>query len=76
MSLFKEVAGSGNTLLNNQTVAPLLVSEVSSGQQTNAMTWTTAAAAGAISVELQAASTCERGTRGWDGRIILLGKTN
>ena len=72
------VAGTGNTLLNNQTTAPTMVSEVSTAlsgalQQNNGMTWTGSTTAGAISVEISQSSVPESGAKGWEGRLIHLG---
>ena len=72
------VAGTGNALLNNQTTAPTMVSEVSTAlsgalQQNNGMTWTGSTTAGAISVELIQSSVPENGAKGWEGRIIHFG---
>jgi hypothetical protein len=65
------VAGTGNTLINNQTVAPLLVSEAAFSRQTNTMTWTTAAAAAAVTLDLTMPSVAEPGTNGEDGKLIV-----
>ena len=65
------VAGTGNTLINNQTVAPLLVSEVALTRQTNSMSWTTAAAAAAITVDLALPDSAETGTQGENGKVLL-----
>jgi hypothetical protein len=65
------VAGTGNTLLNNQIVAPLLASEVAINRQTNTMTWTTAAAAAAVTFDFSIPSVAEPGTYGEDGKVIV-----
>jgi hypothetical protein len=68
-------AGSGNTIINNQyTVAPPLVSEVSTAQQTNAISHaTTAAAIGGISFEINKPPTdASSGSPGWNGKVIRL----
>ena len=64
------VAGTGNTLLNSQNTAPILVTEVSSFQQTNNMSWTTATQAGAVSFQIVQPSSPEPGTKGWKGKLI------
>jgi hypothetical protein len=65
------VAGTGNTLINNQTVAPLLVSEAAFTRQTNTMSWTTAAAAAAVTLDLAMPSVAEPGTNGENGKVII-----
>jgi hypothetical protein len=65
------VAGTGNTLINNQTVAPLLVSEVSLNRQTNSMSWTTAAAAAAITIDFALPDSSESGISGDNGKVLL-----
>jgi hypothetical protein len=64
------VAGTGNTLLNSQNTAPILVSEVSSFQQTNNMSWTTATQAGVVSFQIIQPSNIEPGTEGWKGKVV------
>jgi len=64
------VAGTGNTLVNNQTVAPLLASEVSVNRQTNSMSWTTAAAAAAVTFDFAMPTTYEPGTDGERGKVV------
>ena len=67
------VAGTGNTLLNNQTVAPLLVSEVTINRQTNSMSWTTAAAAAAVTIDIPIPSVAESGRSGEEGQVLIFG---
>jgi hypothetical protein len=57
-------------LLNSQNTAPILVSEVSSFQQTNNMSWTTATQAGAVSFQIIQPPSIEPGVEGWKGKLI------
>ena len=64
-------AGAGNTLVNSQTTAPILISQVSSAQQANAQTHTTTnGAIAGFSIELTKSSTGTTGSDGWVGKII------
>lgn len=64
------VAGTGNTLLNSQTVAPLLTSEVAVSRASNSISWTTAGAAAMITIDLSQPTAQEKGMPGWDGKVI------
>ena len=68
------VAGANNTLVNNQTVAPIMVSEVNTtGQQANAMSHTTAAAVAGFSVEIaQTTIGANSGSDGWNGKVVRI----
>jgi hypothetical protein len=66
------VAGAGNVLLNNQAVAPQITSQVSSAQQANVQTHTTAAAVAGFSVELTASIAGASGSDGWAGKVIRI----
>lgn len=67
------VAGTNNTLVNNQTTAPLMVSEVNTtGQQANAMSHTTAAAIAGFSVEVTKTGLTPTGYDGWNGKVIRI----
>ena len=66
------VAGAGNVLLNSQTVAPQIVSQVSSAQQANIQTHTTAAAVAGFSVELTASVSGTNGSDGWAGKVVRI----
>jgi hypothetical protein len=66
------VAGAGNTLVNNQTVGPIMVSEVSSAQQSNAMSHTTATALAGVSFEIAQSIAGENGDTGWAGKVIRI----
>jgi hypothetical protein len=68
------VAGANNTLVNNQTVAPLMVSEVNTtGQQANAMSHTTASAIAGFSVEiLKTTLGANEGSAGWNGKVVRI----
>jgi hypothetical protein len=65
-------AGAGNVLLNSQTVAPQITSQVSSAQQANVQTHTTAAAVAGFSVELTASIAGASGSDGWAGKVIRI----
>ena len=65
------VAGAGNVLLNSQTVAPQITSQVSSAQQANTQTHTAAAVAG-FSVELTASVSGTNGSDGWAGKVVRI----
>jgi hypothetical protein len=69
------VAGGGATLLNNQTVAPVMSSQYAIAVQPS-QTWTTAANAGLIAVEITQALSAEPGSPGCPGRIIRFGGSN
>lgn len=64
------VAGTANLLINNQTTGPLLVSQVAISRASNNQTWTTATAAGAISIDLGQPTTTENGLTGQPGKIL------
>jgi hypothetical protein len=68
------VAGANNTLVNNQTVAPIMVSEVNTtGQQANAMSHTTAAAVAGFSVEIAKTPIgANSGSDGWNGKVVRI----
>jgi hypothetical protein len=68
------VAGANNTLVNNQTVAPIMVSEVNTtGQQANAMSHTTAAAIAGFSVEIsKTVNGANEGSEGWNGKVVRI----
>ena len=68
------VAGANNTLVNNQTTAPIMVSEVNvTGQQSNAMSHTTAAAVAGFSVEItKTLSDGKSGCDGWGGKVVRI----
>jgi hypothetical protein len=63
-------AGTGNVLVNNQTAVPLMASQVAISRASNNQTWTTAAAAGAISIDIGQPTTFEDGCPGTNGKII------
>jgi len=65
-------AGAGNTLVNNQTTAPQISSQVSSAQTANIQTHTTAAAVAGFSVEITASASGSNGSTGWDGKVIRI----
>ena len=64
------VAGTGNTLLTTGTTAPLLVSQVATGRQTNAQTWTTNADSAIVTLDLSASGTGETGIVGEAGKVV------
>jgi hypothetical protein len=68
------VAGANNTIVNNQTTAPLMVSEVNTtGQQANAMSHTTASAIAGFSVVIFKTDVgASGGSRGWNGKVIRI----
>jgi hypothetical protein len=66
------VAGAGNTLVNSQTVAPQITSQVSSAQTANIQTHTTAAAVAGFSVEITASASGINGDTGWDGKVVRI----
>jgi len=62
-----------NTLVNNQTIAPNLSSQVSSAQQANTQTHTTTnGAIAGISVEITKSSAGKNGSNGWDGKVVRI----
>jgi hypothetical protein len=65
-------AGAGNTLVNNQTTAPQISSQVSSAQQANTQTHTTAAAVAGISMEIAKSVNGANGSNGWDGKVVRI----
>jgi hypothetical protein len=65
-------AGAGNTLVNNQTTAPQITSQVSSAQQANIQTHTTAAAVAGFSVEIAASASGVNGSNGWAGKVVRI----
>ena len=65
-------AGAGNTLVNNQTTAPQISSQVSSAQQANTQTHTTAAAVAGISLEIAKSVNGANGSNGWDGKVVRI----
>jgi hypothetical protein len=65
-------AGAGNTLVNNQATAPQITSQVSSAQQANIQTHTTAAAVAGFSAEIAAAITFYNASDGWDGKVVRI----
>ena len=65
-------AGAGNTLVNNQTTAPQISSQVSSAQQANTQTHTTAAAVAGISMEIVKSVNGANGSNGWDGKVVRI----
>jgi hypothetical protein len=65
-------AGAGNTIVNSQTVAPQIVSQVSSAQQANIQTHTTAAAVAGYSVEITASVSGINGDNGWAGKVVRI----
>jgi hypothetical protein len=64
------VAGTGNTLLTQGTTAPILISQVATGRQTNAQTWTTSADWAFVTVDLSASGTGEPGIKGENGKVV------
>ena len=66
------VAGAGNTIVNSQTTAPQIASQVSSAQQANIQTHTTAAAVAGFSVEITASASGINGDNGWAGKVIRI----
>jgi hypothetical protein len=65
-------AGTGNTLVNNQTTAPQISSQVSSARQANTQTHTTAAAVAGISMEIAQSVNGANGSNGWDGKVVRI----
>lgn len=65
-------AGAGNTIVNSQTTAPQLVSQVSSAQQANTQTHTTASAVAGISVEITKSTSGKNGSNGWNGKVVRI----
>ena len=65
-------AGAGNTLVNNQTTAPQISSQVSSAQTANTQTHTTAAAVAGISMEIAKSVNGANGSNGWDGKVVRI----
>jgi hypothetical protein len=65
------VAGAGNVLLNG-LAAPQTVSQVSSAQQANTQTHTTAAAVAGFSVEIIQSVSGNNGSNGWDGKVVRI----
>ena len=70
------VAGGGAALLNTQTVAPVMASQISTNAVQPSQSWTTAANAGLISIEIAQGSIAEPGSPGCPGRIIKFGGSN
>ena len=64
------VAGTGNTLLTQGTTAPVLISEVATGRQTNSQTWTTSADWCMTTLDLSASGAYEAGCQGELGKIV------
>jgi hypothetical protein len=64
------VVGTGNTVLQNQTTAPIMYTSVSLNRQTNNHTWTTATAAAAITVDIAQPTAAEPGQVGWAGKVV------
>lgn len=63
-------AGTGGTLVNNQTTAPLLASMVAVSRITSNASYTTAGAVAMTTFDLGQAGQTEDGTSGWDGEVI------
>ena len=64
------VAGTGNTLLTQGTTAPIMVSQVATGRQTNSQTWTTSADSAVVTLDLSASGTGETGIAGENGKVV------
>ena len=65
------VAGTGLTMLNTAgTTAPILQTGVTISRASSAISWTTAAAYGMMTIDLNQPSAQETGRPGFDGRII------
>jgi hypothetical protein len=65
-------AGAGNTLVNNQTTAPQISSQVSSAQTANTQTHTTASAVAGISMEIAKSVNGANGSNGWEGKVVRI----
>lgn len=65
-------AGTGNTALNIQSNGPQLTSQVSSAQQANAQSHTTASAIAGVSLEITKSTAGQNGSYGWNGKVIRL----
>ncbi len=65
-------AGAGAVLVNNQTTAPNLSSQVSQSQATTQTHTTTNGAIAGLSVEITKSSAGKNGSNGWDGKVVRI----
>jgi hypothetical protein len=65
-------AGAGNAMINVQSNGPQLTSQVSSAQQANAQSHTTASAIAGVSLEIAKSTAGQNGSYGWNGKVIRL----
>jgi len=65
-------AGTGVTILNSLgTTAPIMVSGVAVSRASSSITWTTAAAYGAFTLDLNQPTAFENGRAGMDGEVLV-----
>jgi len=66
-------AAGGATLVNSQTTAPILASQVNSATQTNTQTHTTTnGAIAGISMEIAKSVNGANGSNGWNGKVVRI----